>query len=592
MSVLCRIEPDALEGPNAFVIRLAQANRLSPQQVHEMELLASWPTMQALLESVLPLRRKSAAYCPSCLRRDGFGRLGWELAFADACAACGHWLVDTCRDCGELVSWKRASMRSCDCGGDLLDQSAPQAPDSLVQLSRAFERAFVCSGPSLCGGLNALQPHQLRDLIRLLGSYGVVDKMARPQKRAYSASLEASWSASTVAAEVLASWPSGFELYLGQKAARAETTADSGSLQRVFGVFRRALYQGLSDAAFDFVRAAFESYLLHRWNGALDLRNKRVGAASLRQAKWEPASRARSRHRISEARMSTLIASGQVRVARRTTPAGRTFTWVHRDDLAALAPGLADELTLEKAAAELGLKRKRLAAMLPHICPAAIQAVDGRSPWAIPRSWLDSWQSQLRELPLAVPSPQTESLARLLRFRSWTPVQTSRFFLDVASGSIRAVGRLDGVVGLGAMLFDVAALEAWPGAAQAPGGVMTVPEAARRLGVKQEVAYTLVRAGLLQSTARRNGTRRWASISDAQLQRFSAEYVWGRDVASHLRTSPKAAAGLLRDLGVPQASGPSVDRGRQLLYRRSDVMRVIHGYDGYVDAKGCDERKR
>lgn len=63
--------------------------------------------------------------------------------------------------------------------------------------------------------------------------------------------------------------------------------------------------------------------------------------------------------------------------------------------------------------------------------------------------------------------------------------------------------------------------------------------------------------------------------SEVQLERFSTAYVWCRDIAAQLGKSPKATATLLREMGVGEASGPQVDRSRQLLFRRCDVVRVI-----------------
>lgn len=544
-----------------------------------MELLSPWPSMQMLLEQVAPLRRRTAAYCPACLCRGRFGRLGWELTFADACAHCGRWLVDTCPGCGELVSWKRAAIESCDCGSSLLNQSTPMAPDSLVCLSRLFELALVGSTSARCDGLDSLAPGQLRDLVRLLGSYGGANRMARPQKRAYSASLATSWSASTIAAEVLATWPRGFEEYLDQMVARASEAGASGPLQRAFGAFYQALYKGLKSAAFDFVRDSFQAYLVHHWTGVLDLRNRRVDAESLGHSKWEPASRARERLALSRARMCTLIATGKVRAVRRVTKAGRTFLLVQRDDIEAWAPAFVDDVTLKEVAAALGFKRSRLASLLPHICPEAVQAIERRSPWAIPRAWVEAWKDRLALLPVVADETAGASFARLLRSGSWAPARMGKFISDIADGSLPVIGRLKDVKGLPGMVFDAGELKSWCGGYSVARSAMTVPEVAKRLCVKQEVAYVLVRRGLLESTTRREGTRKWSSVSDAQLECFNAAYVWCREVALRLRRSPRATATLLLSKGVVQVSGPLADRSRQLLYRRCDVLRAIPNWN-------------
>jgi hypothetical protein len=579
---LRRVVPEPLEGPNAFAIRLAAANRVSTHELHEMNLLLPWPSMQELLTRVGLVRRQSAAYCPTCMERSGVGRLGWELSFADACVGCGRWLVDICHGCGELVSWNRASMMRCDCGCSLLDQAAPFAPDALVDLSRTIESSVTREGSVQPGGVEALTPTQLRDLVRLLGRFGGGLQQDWTRKRANSASLAASWPVSTLAAEVLSPWPLGFKEYLAGVVARFSATEVPGSLHRVFGAFYRGLYLGLRDSAFDFVRDSFQSYVVQEWPGALNGRNKRIDPESMAEAKWEPLSHAKARLAASEATMRNLVADGTLRAVHSTTPSGRTVVVVHRDDVDASAGGLARDLTLHDVALELGLKRSRLAALLPYVCPEARQAIDGRSPWAIPSAWLGSWQKRLADLPPAALSDSTRTFAWLLRYGAWSTARLAKLICDMATGAMPVVGRLMDVHGWPAMVFDRRALLSWCAADLSGVGVTGVPEAAKTMCVKQEVAYLLVRRGLLGSTIRRDHARKWSSVSDTQIERFNVDYVWCRELAVRLGRSPRAVSSLLVKQGVVQASGPSVDGSRQILYRRREAEASIVAFtDGW-----------
>jgi hypothetical protein len=55
-----------------------------------------------------------------------------------------------------------------------------------------------------------------------------------------------------------------------------------------------------------------------------------------------------------------------------------------------------DGLTLEAAAERLGLKRQRLAALLPVICPEARKLGECGCPWSIPTIWITKWEELLR----------------------------------------------------------------------------------------------------------------------------------------------------------------------------------------------------
>ncbi len=540
-----------------------------------MNLLSSWPAMQDLLAQVGVVRRRSAACCPTCMGRSAVGRLGWELSFADACVGCGRWLVDTCPGCGELLNWNRASILRCDCGCSLLDQAAPLAPDALVDLSRTIESSLTGAGNAQPSGVDALTPTQLHDMVRLLGRFPGGFQQGWTRKRESTASLSASWPVSTLAAEVIARWPQGFDEYLTGMVARVSATEASGSLHRVFGAFYRGLYLGLRDSAFDFVRDSFQSYVVQEWPGALNGRNKRIDPESMAEAKWEPLSHAKARLAASETRLRSLMADGSLRAVHSKTASGRAVVVVHRDDVDASAGDLAHELTLHDVALELGLKRSRLAALLPYVCPEARQAIDGRTPWAIPQAWLDSWRKRLDNLPSVALSESTRSMAWLLRYGAWSAARLAKLISDVATGAMPTAGRCGDVHGWPAMVFDRGALSTWCAAYVGAVSAMRVPEVAKRLLVKQEVAYLLVRRGLLGSTVRRDHSRKWSSVSDAQIERFNAEYVWCRDLAMRLGRSPKAVSNLLLEKGIAQVSGPSIDGSRQILYRRRDVGAAI-----------------
>lgn len=151
----------------------------------------------------------------------------------------------------------------------------------------------------------------------------------------------------------------------------------------------------------------------------------------------------------------------------------------------------------------------------------------------------------------------------------------AKLICDIATGAMPVVGRLMDVHGWPALVFDKCALLSWCATDLRVVSATGVPEAAKRLCVKQEVAYLLVRRGLLGSTIRRDHARKWSSVSDAQIERFNAEYVWCRELAARLGRSPKAVSSRLAKEGVVQASGPSVDGGRQILYRRREVEAAI-----------------
>jgi hypothetical protein len=101
---------------------------------------------------------------------------------------------------------------------------------------------------------------------------------------------------------------------------------------------------------------------------------------------------------------------------------------------------------------------------------------------------------------------------------------------------------------------------------------LTIPQLALRLGVKQEVAYHLVRSGIIQSRNIRIGRRKIAVVDSKVVKDFEAAYVSGRVLATYFQTSPKALVENLKAQGVTPAVGPAIDGCRQHFFRRKDLV--------------------
>jgi hypothetical protein len=95
---------------------------------------------------------------------------------------------------------------------------------------------------------------------------------------------------------------------------------------------------------------------------------------------------------------------------------------------------------------------------------------------------------------------------------------------------------------------------------------VSIDTAARILGIKQEVAYQLVRRKALASGPAKVGSA-GRRVSKADIQNFSSKYISLVEIARLRKQSPKAA---LKSLPVPPAMGPHVDGCRQYFFLRSD----------------------
>jgi hypothetical protein len=97
---------------------------------------------------------------------------------------------------------------------------------------------------------------------------------------------------------------------------------------------------------------------------------------------------------------------------------------------------------------------------------------------------------------------------------------------------------------------------------------ISIVDAARRLGVKQEVMYHLINIGLVRT---RTGKlrRRAARVVDVyDLQKFTEQFLPLISVAKALGLSAREAPAWARRHGIEIVTGPSVDGGRQYWIRR------------------------
>lgn len=499
MSLLLRPARGRLEGPSGHRLRVAQANLL-PASLQDFADDAKPACERAADEANGPAWiRRRARWCPQCLGTTGHWRLGWELLFADACPQCGHWLLDRCCQCGEALSWQRDGLLRCQCGTNLCSEVSSPAPDALVFLSRTLEAAASgsCSGPIVC--MAKLNAPQCVRLVRLLGSYGTRSGMTKPQKILGLDTLEVSWAISTYAAEVLGDWPAGFDRLLTQLSAASEATK-SGRMGHAFGGLYRALYGAFREPAFDWVREAFENHVAQHWTGAIGRRNRRLQESVLRRVEWLPAPAASKLLGVSTRRLQDLVTNGQVLASERTSANGRRFAVVSRSSVEAQLQAMSSEMTLVSAAAVLGIKRQRLSRLLRQICPEAVKLTASGTPWGIPVSWVNAWQAQLGALD-PMPDALTGghvTLDHVLRYWPISEHELGRLLVDVERGVLKAKGAAATLTGLPSLVFGGEQLEPYlDRGANLGETLLSIPDVAERLGVKQEVAYSLVRSKLL-----------------------------------------------------------------------------------------------
>lgn len=604
--LLLRPIPARTEGPQGYLLRLAEENcmslhelkqigvrydsiwlarnRLLPDEALDPDLHAHVRRMCGLVQDKGRVwNQRHARFCPLCLVEEPVWRASWELLFHDCCPHHGVWLVDQCGSCGQMVSWKRDSLLRCQCGSDLRQETPGDAPASLCHLASLLEakllgRTIDDEPPALAG----LDLEQTQRLIRYLGGYLNPGSGPKPLKLRNASSLQASWPVSSLAAEILAHWPQAFHACWSRMQNQIE--GDRLGLKEVFRRAHFYLYKGLWESAFRPVRDSFEIWLSQHWKFGLSKRN-RLAETLLANAQWIPAQVAANQIGVSTKKIRSMVREGFLDGQESISATGRHFIVVRRDQLDTVMARLENEITMAKAMAMLGIGKIRLRRILKLLFPTARRvSPTGPMPWCVPRNEVELLLALAEDLPkVSIPEEDQVALAHVLRFWTWTTEQVVSLIDAVKHGRMRPLSVWEGGTGIAGWVFDRTQLKAWV-ASLTKGNLVwvTVPQIAESLGIKQQMAYWLCQNGYIHaeklgSCSGSGRTELGSRIRVEEVDRFRHEYMFGRDIATHLGTTSLKVRRLLGEYGIFPIRGHTVIPPRMLVYQATEELRRCLG---------------
>lgn len=596
--LLIRPHPFRTEGPKGYSLRLAEANWIALRELDalgiafESEILTAHgllpefdldPDLHSKVGNINTLstlyprvwNHQSSRFCPICLNEDAYWRTGWELLFHDACSEHGVWLIDQCASCGEKVNWNRQSLVRCQCGSDLRVEQATPCPKNVAKLSMLLEEKLHQSRDQIFPiPFEKTNLEQTQRLIRFLGTYMDAEAERNPLKIQKAGSMDNSWGVTSLAAEIVFNWPVAFQESLQKIQNNSEVEAS----RRLNGVFGRAyhyLYRGLQEAAFNQVRQAFEEWLSSSWRGGLAKRNRRLALLLLDKATWIPASLARDTLGISDQRLMMLIREGVIEGEIHLSRAGRKFVMVRRDQLNLARDAVHGFIDMKTAGGLLGLTKKRLRQILRYLFPEARKAGEAAStPWRVSRSAVENLLATSNGLKkVSIPDEGCVDIGHILRFWAWTADEIVSLLRAANLKEVEVINLLDGNAGVSAWIFHEAALKAWKTKSTLGYGTwLTVPQMAKILSIKQQVAYDIVRGSFINGETMHKQPRGCVRVNRTEVEKFKDKYIFCTEIAQKLGVSPRKAKAILAGFYIDPISGPGTDNARQLLYFRNDEL--------------------
>lgn len=596
-----RSQPYRNEGPQGYLLRLAESNLLSTYELKSMGIAFDYDLMlsNGLLvdQAIDPDLHRHVAYiselwqsearvwnmqysrfCPDCLAEHGYWKVEWELNFYDVCHHHQVWLVDQCSSCGNKLTWQRSQLTRCSCGSILHAEQSKQCPISMRDTASAISAKILqLDSEALPEVLQKTDIEQTQRLIRYLGNYMSLAAGKNPLKMRQAGDLNHSWPVTTLAAEVIADWPNAFHHGLTQleKLNRADGRP---SLNEVFGQAYHYVFKALKEKPFEELRHQFELWINAAWKGGVARRNKRLTSTLMKEAAWVPASVACDFLGVSHQRLALLIREGSIEGETHVSNKGRNFVMVRRDNLQQVKDHLFGLIDMTTAGQLLGLQKRRMRQLLNLVFADAkkLGTAPG-APWAVSRLEVN----RLLELSvnleyISIPDEDSVSLGHVLRYWAWSNEDIASLIFSVKSHEIKPTNLLDTVPGIAAWNFKESELKNWKLKNQNGMGTwLTITQAAKFLGVKEQVAYELVHLGYLQSEVMPKQIKRGTRIRRSTIDEFNQHYIFATKIAEAMGCSPRKVINHLASFEKHPLSGPNIDGARQVLYKREEVISLI-----------------
>jgi hypothetical protein len=596
-----KLEPYRDEGPQGYLLRLAENNLLTTQELTAIGISFDYDFMlnQGILVSdgldpglhrqmafismlwqseTRVWNTQYARFCPQCLAESGYWKTEWELNFYDVCHQHQVWLVDQCSSCGNKLKWNRTQLSRCSCGSILNAEQSTACPANMADIANVMSAKILQQDNSaLPLVLQKTDVEQTQRLIRYLGNYMSLAAGKNPLKMRQAGDLNHSWPVTSLAAEVIADWPNAFHNALTQLE-KQNRVDGRPSLNEVFGQAYHYVFKALKEKPFEELRHQFELWINAAWKGGIAKRNKRLTSTLMKQASWVPAPVACDFLGISHQRLDLLIREGTIEGETHISEKGRKFVMVRRDNLQQVKDhlfGLIDMTTVGKL---LGLQKRRMRQLLTLVFTDAKKlGTTTSSPWAVSRLEVN----RLLELSInvgyvSIPDEGCVSLGHVLRYWTWSNEDIAGLITSVKSKEIIPVNLLDTVPGIAAWNFKESELKNWKLKNQnGMGAWLTITQAAKILGIKQQVAYELVNLGYLQSEVMPKQAKRGTRIRKSIIDAFNQNYIFATKIAEAMSCSSRKVINHFANFGKQPLSGPMINGARQVLYKREDISDLL-----------------
>lgn len=606
-SLLFGVAPHEGESIRGYLLRLAGANYMSrmnwtadmPKDIAKVKSLTGvtlqghvpgwleyasmekWPVQIADSHLLVV----DARCCPRCLEELGYWPVEWEHTLYAVCHRHGCLLVESCPRCSNPLRWNRPTLDECSCGEPI--KNWPSGPscessekDLCMELAASIRRKIAPCVSIQSEFSKLLRDPSLEDLTTLIHVLGTQEPNSRNTNRNLhlpKIHRRSRYPLLRNAANLLTDWPHRFRAHLNLIGWYDDEDWIEFAPASGFSKFTRAIRKKMVSPGLKFVLDEYRSFVINNWIGVLTHRNRWPDDEIIDHQRYVSCAVAAKFMKISTTQVARLVEAQILKGYVKETARHRKFVVVERESIAYAESKMADLVEIDVAAALLGLPRTRIAELVECGLLEKHQG-DGKLKRYFSRAEIAAF---LRRLMAGHRVAAAESEEELLPMKAILKIYlaTEKEFISLVeslqSKMLTPVLLQTEKSGLGGIAIGRAEFFAWRRLTRAGNGGsdFTVDQAARQLGIKQEVGYHLVAKGLLRSSTGVRGRRRCQLVASADIGEFKATYASGSELAKSRGTSAKMVIARLRERGILPVAGPSVDSCRQTFFRRSDISR-------------------
>jgi hypothetical protein len=403
--------------------------------------------------------------CPSCIRESGYCRKIWDLTSVTACPIHHCMLLDKCPKCQKQISWVRNNVARCPppCNYSWHDAQLQFVGTTELAVAQQIHRLCALpSGNNAADGSFCRTPLSALTLEHLIYSlffiasqfHGTIDTKGKrfsvlPNRKVHNVLTKATL--------VFTYWPESYFPFLDWRRTQIQKTKSAYGLRKDFAEYKSALYKQLAVPELDFMRTAFEEYLVKHWDGGYAAHVKRLNDVARSEGKYISRRESKELLRVGVASIDKLIAIGKLKAIVRKQGNSRLIL-IERFNLLEFKHELDQSLYLKQVQVLLGLSHKRVLELVTCglLNPLRGPTVDECSDWRFREKEVKDLLHQIKKkVRSGVPVGTIDTISFLMAFRKLRGPQVlmGQFIKDIFDGKVYPCG-VNSKPGLNAFQFS------------------------------------------------------------------------------------------------------------------------------------------